>query len=137
MQNKLGIWIDGEKAVIVTINGGNTTVETVESNIENSSNHKKESDKGSFNGSQHMDNESKFEERKKHQLNDFLKEVMNHVQEEDSVYIFGPAETKTHLKTRIEKENEKSRHKKAIFIEAAERMTENQLVAKVVHFYSN
>ncbi|WP_317899808.1 hypothetical protein [Aurantibacillus circumpalustris] len=137
MQNKLGIWIDSEKALIVHVNGDNTSVKKVESKIENSTHHNKEGNKGSFNGSQHMNHEGKFDERKKHQLNDFLKEVIHHIDAEDSVYIFGPAETKVHLKTRIEKEDEKSLYKRTLFMEAAEQMSENQLLAKVTDFYSN
>jgi hypothetical protein len=136
MKNQVGIWIDSEKAMIVSVNGENSSIKTIESTVENRVHHEKEGDKGTFSGGQHMNNESKFDERRKHQLNDFLNEVTAALQKEDSIYIFGPAETKTHLKNRLEADNKKAIEKKIITMEAAERMTDNQLVAKVVDFYS-
>ena len=135
MKNKLGIWIDSEKAIILNNGSNEKSLKIVESAIENKTNHEKESDKGTFSGSQHMNNESKFEERKKHQLTDFLKAVVSHVEDGDAVYIIGPSETKKHLKSKIE--DEKTLSKTTIVIEAAERMTDNQFVAKVSDHYSN
>ncbi|MEO6303741.1 MAG: hypothetical protein ABIP51_11285 [Bacteroidia bacterium] len=132
MKKQSGIWIDGTKAIIV-FNDNTQTVKTIQSAIENRVHHDKEGDKGSFQGGQHVSNEKKFEERKKHQINDFLNEVISHLKGSDELYVFGPAELKTHLKTAIEQDRFLAPGLKAV--EAAEQMTENQIIAKVKEFY--
>jgi stalled ribosome rescue protein Dom34 len=47
-------------------------------------------------------NEKKIKEKKKHQTNDFLKNVINQIKKEDAFYVFGPAEMKLKLKNVIE-----------------------------------
>jgi hypothetical protein len=73
MKKKTGIWVDHKKAIIVSLNGEKENVIEIESNIENAVYHDKEGNKGTFSGSHHGNSETKFEERKKNQLNDFLK----------------------------------------------------------------
>lgn len=133
MKKQAGIWIDGTKAIIVTLNNNAQTVETIESAIENKVYHEKEGDTGSFQGGQHLSNEKKFEERKKHQLNDYLNNVIQYLKGSDEVYVFGPAEIKTHLKTAIGQDKFLAPGLKAV--EAAEKMSENQIIAKVKEFF--
>jgi hypothetical protein len=88
-----GIWIDSTKAIIVTLEDGKEAVSEIQSDLENRVYHDKEGDKGSF-GGQHMDSQKSFDERKKHQINSYLKDIISNVNESDELYIFGPAETK-------------------------------------------
>lgn len=135
MKKQTGIWIDSKKAVIVTLEDGKEAVSEIQSDIENSVYHDKEGDKGSFFGGQHIDSQKTFDERKKHQINNYLKDVISTVNESDELYIFGPAETKTKLQQKIngEKSTIASKLKS---VETADSMTSNQIIAQVKKFYS-
>lgn len=133
MKKQTGIWIDGSKAIIVTLlNNKESTIE-IESKIENRVHHDGEGDKGSFMGSRHINNEKKIDERKKHQIDGFLKNVIEHIKKDDELYVFGPAEIKLKLKTLIEDDNQLTPKLKTV--ETAGSMTINQVVAKVRDFY--
>lgn len=97
MKKQTGIWIDSTKAIIITLQDGKEAVSEIQSDLENSVYHDKEGDKGSFSGGQHMDSQKSFDERKKHQINTYLKDIISTVTDSDELYIFGPAETKTKL----------------------------------------
>jgi hypothetical protein len=135
MKKQTGIWIDSSKAIIVTLENGKEAVSEIQSDLENRVYHDKEGDKGSFLGNQHIDSQKTFDERKKHQINSYLKDIMSSVYESDELYIFGPAETKTKLEQKInaDKSNIASKIKS---VEAADGMTSNQIVAKVKQFYN-
>jgi hypothetical protein len=135
MKKQTGIWIDSTKAIIVSLEGSKEAVTEVLSELENRVYHDKEGDKGSFFAGQHIDSQKSFDERKKHQINSYLKDVISSVSNADALYIFGPAETKTKLEKKInaEKSTISSKPKS---IETADSMTSNQIVAKVKQFYS-
>jgi hypothetical protein len=135
MKKQTGIWIDSTKAIIVTLEGGKEAVTEIQSDLENRVYHDKEGDKGSFFGGQHIDNQKSFDERKKHQINTYLKDVISTVNGADELYIFGPADTKTKLEQKINSEKSTIASKPKS-IETSDSMTENQIVAKVKQFYS-
>ena len=135
MKKQTGIWIDSTKAIIVTFEDGKESVSEIQSDIENRVHHDKEGDKGSFFGAQHMDSQKTFEERKKHQINSYLKEVINAVHNSEELYIFGPAETKIKLEKKINEEKS-TIASKLKSVETADSMTSNQIVAQVKKFYN-
>lgn len=135
VNNKTGIWIDGSKAIIVKLSEAKENITEIESLIENRIYHDNEGEKGSFMGKQHISNEKTFEERIKHQTDDFLKQVLEQIQNDGEIYVFGPAEIKLKLKNKIESDNQLSSKLKAV--ESADSMTLNQVVAKVKAFFYN
>lgn len=135
MKKQTGIWIDTSKAILVTLSGEKESIVEVASDIENSIHHKKEGDKGSFMGTSHINNEKKFDERKKHQMNSFVKNILGQIKSSDEFYIFGPAEAKLSLQHEIE--NDHIQSAKLKLVETADSMTINQVVAKVKDFYFN
>jgi hypothetical protein len=52
-----------------------------------------------------MDSQKSFDERKKHQINTYLKDIISTVTDSDELYFFGPAETKTKLEQKINAES--------------------------------
>jgi len=129
-----GIWIDGTKAVIVKL--PNDSVTEVLAHIDNKVHHANEGNKGTYLGGGHFNNnETKFEERKNHQIKDYFKNVVNEMSDSNNVYIFGPSEMKTHLKTFIEED--KTNSIKINAVESAEKMTNNQIVAAVKNHFGN
>jgi hypothetical protein len=136
MKKQTGIWIDSTKAIIVTLENGKETISEIQSDLENSVYHDKEGDKGSFSGSQHIDSQKSFDERKKHQINGYLKDVISTVNGSDELYIFGPAETKTKLEQKINAEKS-TIASKLKSVETSDSMTSNQIIAKVKKFYND
>jgi hypothetical protein len=135
MKKQTGIWIDSTKAIIVTLEDGKEAVSEIQSDLENRVYHDKEGDKGSFFGSQHIDSQKSFDERKKHQINSYFKDIISIVNDSDELYIFGPAETKTKLEQKINAEKS-AIASKLKSVETADSMTSNQIIAKVKKYYS-
>lgn len=131
--HQTGIWIDGTKAIIVSLNHGKEVVNEINSEIDNAVHHKGEGDKGSFMGSRHLNNEKKYSERKKHETDRYIHSVIDAVKNSDEIYIFGPAEIKTVLKNKINEHPDLSSKLKGV--ESSEAITLNQCVAKVKDFY--
>ena len=136
MEKQVGIWIDSKKAIIVTLDGQKEEkITEIDSEVENSVYHNKEGDKGTFSGSHHSDSETKFDNRKKEQIDYFLKSVMLYVKGSDYLYIFGPGETKIKLEQRIH--DDKSLGKINLkAVETSDSMTLNEIVAQVKDFYN-
>ena len=136
MEKQVGIWIDSKKAIIVSLDGQKEEkITEIDSEVENSVYHNKEGNKGTFSGSHHGDSETKFDNRKKEELNYYLKSVMNYIKKSDYLYIFGPGETKTKLEQKIH--DDKSLGKTNLkAVETSDNLTLNEIVAKVRDFYN-
>lgn len=135
MKKQTGIWIDTSKAIIVTFTDGKEHITEIKSDIENRIYHDKEGDKGTFMGGHHINNERTFDERKEHQFDHFLKDVLSHIKESNVLYVFGPSETKIKLKKMIV-DGKIIADNKLKSVETADSMTLNQVVAKVKKFYN-
>lgn len=136
MEKQVGIWIDSKKAIIVTLDGQKEEkITEIDSEVENSVYHNKEGDKGTFSGSHHSDSETKFDNRKKEELDYFLKSIMFYVKGSNYLYIFGPGETKIKLEQKIH--DDKSLGKINLkAVETTDSMTLNEIVAQVKDFYN-
>lgn len=134
MKKQTGIWIDSSKAIVVSFVDGRESISEITADIENAVHHDREGDKGTFMGTHHIGSERQFEERRKHQTNQFLKDVISFIKDSNEVYIFGPADTKRLLKRKLEQDNV-AKEAKLIAIETSDSLTENQIVAKVKEFF--
>lgn len=132
-KKQAGVWIDGKRAVIVTLENKSHQVNLIPSFIEDKLHYNKEGNKGSFMGEQHISHEKTFDERKRHQLHSFLQEVILSLQDVHDIYICGPAEVKTHLRKELQGDEKLENSFRAM--DTCEQMTENQLVAKVKKFF--
>lgn len=135
MKRQTGIWIDTSKAIIVALDGDTEKITEIDSDVENSVYHNKEGNKGTFSEGHHGNSDKKFDDRKKQELDFFLKSVLSYVKKSDELFVFGPAETKTELEKKISTENliEPGKLKS---VETADKMTINEIVSKVRRFYN-
>ena len=134
MKKNTGLWIDHKEAVLVSIEGDQTVVQRVVSGAER---HHKPSGGWKSGGTavaQTVSNEHVDEERRKHQYNSFYQKVIELLGDSANLVIFGPGEAKVELAKAIAKLCEL--HKKVAAIEACDRLTENQLIAKIKTFFS-
>ena len=136
MEKKVGIWINTQKAIIVTLFGENgEKITEIDSDIETRMYHNKEGNKGSFSGIYHNNLETKFDNRKKDQIKNYLDDVIENIKGADYLYIFGPAEAKLKLEQKLH--DEKSLGKTNLkAVETSDSMTLNQVVAQVKEFYN-
>jgi hypothetical protein len=136
MEKQVGIWIDSKKAIIVTLDGKKEEkIVEIDSEVENRVYHNKEGNKGTFSGTHHSDSETKFDNRKKEELNYYLKSVMGYIKGSDYLYVFGPGETKIKLEQLIR--DEKSLEKINIkAVETSDKKTVNEIVSQVKDFYN-
>ena len=118
MKKTVGLWIDHKKAVIVFLGGKDPETKLVTSNIEK---HHRQS--GVATPADDIRQRELTVE-----LNRFYDEVVSSMRDAEEILILGPGEAKDELKKRLAKENLGGR---IVGIEAADKMTDPQIVAKV------
>ncbi len=134
MEKKVGIWLDNEKAYIITLIDGNENVEKIESNVETRVRFKGETKSYSRLGGMFINPQKKKTKRKKQQLKKYFSNILSRTKDASGIYIFGPADAKTNLKKIYQKE--KTFNNKLRKVEASNRLTENQMVAKVKEVFN-
>jgi len=131
----IGVWLDKEKAFIVTLEKELETMETLYSNIEN---YRVQGGSGSRfkGGPQDVVQDSKYLEREKHQTKDYFKKLVLKINEADALAVFGPAETSEKFKKELESLY-KELNQKVITVQRVDSMTNNQVKALVRDYFNN
>ena len=120
MKRKVGLWIDHRKAVIVSITGDQEEINSITSDMEK---HVR------FSGGAQKDSEEDERDRKfTNHLNKYYDEVVSFIRDAVSILIVGPGEAKVEFKKRLENEKQLGR---VVDIETVDKMTDNQIAAKV------
>jgi hypothetical protein len=132
-KQRTGVWIDGSRAIIISLVGDKETIREIPSNIDNKVHHKGEGRKGTFMGTHHLNQEERLDEKKRHQVNRFLGEVLEGLSDSDELFVMGPSAMPGRLKSKIEGNRELSPRLRSV--EKAGQLTLNQCVAKVKKFY--
>ena len=128
-----GIWIDKDKAHIVTIENGVETYNTVLSNVDH---YKPHGGSGTRlkGGPQNVVQDSKYLERENHQLKQYYNSIASEIKNTDALVIYGPGNTNEKLRKELH-ENHKSLSKKIKGVKKADNMTDNQVKALVRDFF--
>ena len=133
MEKLFGLWVDHEKAIIVSLIDGSHKVTHVESDIEGRFRLKGGSRSNTPYGIQSATSESKRDFRYSKHLNIYFQHIIDLLKEAKQIYIFGPGEAKFELKKKIEKNN--MFLDKISDIETTDKLTEPQIVAKVKKYF--
>lgn len=130
-----GIWLDKNKAFIVTLENKTETINTINSNVDHYRIHGGSGTrlKG---GPQDVVHDSKYLEQEKHQLKKYFKEIASNIKDTDAIVIFGPAGTNEKLSNELH-ENYTSLSTKIKGVEKADSMTDNQMKALVRDFFQS
>jgi hypothetical protein len=120
----VGVWIDHDKAVIVSASGKRVTVTTLESDVLAHPH---------FGGQQDGGGEKKYEERHEHRLEHYYDQVVTELGHPEALVVFGPGEAKLELKAHLSRIKRLS--KIPVDTESADRLTEPQIVAKVKQYF--
>ena len=130
-----GIWLDKDKALIVTLENDTETLSTVTSNVEHF-NIGGGSGTRSKGGPQDVVQDSKYLEREKHQLKQYFGNIVSQIKDADALAIFGPAEAYEKFNKEL-RENYKELSAKIKGVNKADSMTDNQVKALVRNFFGS
>lgn len=120
ISRKVGVWIDHSRAVIVESSAGQVTTTTLKADVEG---HPR------YSGQQDGGGEKKYEERHRAHLDRYYDGVIDQMGVPDALLIVGPGEAKLELKERLSRS--KMFAALSVAVEAADRLTDAQIVAKV------
>ncbi len=130
---KAGIWLDHRKAVIVLLANGEESMRTLDSKAESRYRLSGGSRSHTPWGPQEKSSEQKQLERQSHQLKRYYLRVLRKIRGASVVLLMGPGEAKRELGKLIE--DRKTKPKLSLFIKPADKMTANQILARVKDFY--
>ena len=125
----IGIWMDKQKAFIITIEDQKEITNKIESNVEDFRIHGGSGTriKG---GPQDVVQDRKYLEREKHQFRTYFETLVTFLQDADKIVVFGPAEAGEKFKKELD-QNYKDIAAKVEGVFKADSMTENQTKALV------
>jgi len=129
----VGVWLDGSKAVVVSISGRDSAVSTIASGIETHARIEGETNQAGRFGNQFVEDERSKELRIGDMENDYLERVFEEVSAADQLLVFGPALMKKKFEKLYNSETGPKPNLRAV--EPADSMTENQIAAYVRDFF--
>jgi hypothetical protein len=127
MSDKIGVWIDHKRAVIVSPDAG--AAKTVSSDLGTNARHSGGGGYPGSNSSQTGGSERREVHRHEQALERYYDEVIEHLGHPASLLILGPGEAKLELKSRLP--HTMQNPQPAVAVEAADHLTDPQIVAKV------
>jgi hypothetical protein len=133
MKKMTGMWIDHRQAVLVSLDGGSSTVRHVLSDVESPVETSGGWRSGGTFVAQCISNEQRDGERRKNRLHAFYRNIIKTIGETCDVFIFGPGTAKNELAKEIERT--KGPHIRISAVEACDKLTEPQTVSKVKTFF--
>jgi hypothetical protein len=133
MAKNIGLWVDHEKAFIVSMIEGNEKICKIESNVESHIKTLGGSRSATPYGPQDVSVERKIEARRKQHLRKYYLKLIDEIKDAQNIYIFGPGNAKIEMKKEMKKLKDIAA--KILAVEAADKMTEGQIAAKAREFF--
>jgi hypothetical protein len=133
LKKLVGIWIDHEKAVIVTLLGEQQMIERIESGAESHYRLSGGSRSRTPYGPQSVVSDRKPDERRRHQLHAYYQRLIEKLRDADSIYVLGPGEA--HVEFEKEITASKRMAPKIASVERVDKMTDRQIAARVREFF--
>ena len=133
MDKNIGIWLDHEKATIVTIVNGTTTISHLHAEAENNVHGSHGTSSSTHFSHQEVTPERKIERRHKEHLHHYYQDIIHHIRDAEKLFIFGPGEAKIELEKEMKKTNGLA--SKIIAVKSADKMTDHQIMELVRNFF--
>ena len=131
--NKVGIWIDHKKAVVVFASADGVTAKTLESEVGPHGRYSGRAGYPTPDGPQDGRGEKKYEEHYDQHLDQYYDEVISQLGQPEALLIFGPGEAKLQLNERLSRS--KALSERIVGIETTDQLTDPQIIAKVKEHY--
>jgi len=129
MDKHRGIWIDYQKAMIVDPENDQKRLKTITANMDLTTNdHRPGRMREQF-----ISPERKLEAKRKKLLKNYYRHVIQELDNDCDLYIFGPAEAKNELRKELGRSHKRFSN---ITVEVSDSMTDNQVVAQVRSFFA-
>jgi len=130
-----GIWLDSEKAYVITLMDGRPAVEKIDSPVETRVRIEGEKKQYSRLGGMFVNPQKKKTKRHEQQLKAYYHMIMERVKDTDAIYVFGPSSAPK----RFYKEllHHKEMAPRVVGYESEGRLTRNQMIAKVRKVYES
>lgn len=127
--SKVGIWIDHREAALVEISDKGISTRFIESGVEEHIDERRGARSDTPYGPQGVFAEDKADRRTQQLLNQYYSEVATGINNAEKLLVFGPAEAKKEFAKFLE-QHQPSKIPN-IEVEAADKMTETQIIEKV------
>lgn len=127
MAKCIGVWIDRRQAIVVKLSGSEEECIHVQSNVESQERRAADRTDGPYEPLL-VPADSSRDRKETAELSKFYDDVISHFGHAEAVYIIGPGETRTHLKSRLSEMHGMTSN---VQVEPADHMTEPQVVAKI------
>ena len=132
MHQNIGLWVDHKQAFL--IRSGAKKVEVINSKVKSRAHFSGGSRiRGTYN--QRMDSELHHDDYYKSQLDKYYTQIISALHNADSIFIMGPGEAKLELKRALQRH--KDLRSRLVKVEKADKMTVNQMIARVRLFFEN
>jgi hypothetical protein len=128
----IGLWIDRKKAIFVIPGEQGEAIQQIASDVGRHIRYHGASHPKSPFSAQYQQGDDQLDNKFTEQLNKFYEKVIAYIRDADAVLIFGPGEAKLELEKRIAHEKVRV---PSIKIEAADKMTQRQIAAKVRNYF--
>ncbi len=132
MDRHIGVWIDHKRAHVIWYEDGR--VDVISSNLEPPAHYSGGTQLGGK-LNQKGDLELHHSDRYRAQLGKFYRQVVAALRDADSIFVMGPGEAKIEFGKALKKH--KALQKRLVKVETADKMTKNQMIARVKKFYKN
>jgi hypothetical protein len=132
MKKEVGLWIDHRKTVIVTVENEVEVTREIRSNMEKHVRFSSGTTSKDPNNSPGSTSEDVRDRQFGDHLGSYYEGVISFIRDADSIWIFGPGEAKVELENRLKREELGGR---IVGIETVDKMTDNQIAAKVRDYY--
>ena len=133
MKKNIGIWLDHEKSVIITLINDQVTISHYIANDKNNGHQIHGASSATHFGHQDVTSERKVERRHKEHLHHYYQNIIQQISDGTKFYILGPGEAKIELEKEITKTNNLAA--KLVAVESADKLSDQQIAAKVKEFF--
>jgi len=131
MTNRVGLWIDHQTAVIVSVSEQGETVKKIESGAKHLEYRGPTRTRNAY-STQYSKGDDQLDNQFRQQLNKYYAQVIAELRAAERVLIMGPAEAKSELRRLIGRDKSL---RGEIHVETADRMTDRQIAARVRRFF--
>ncbi len=128
MLKRIGLWIDHKKSLMVILDEKEEQIQTIESGIGKHTRYRGATRPKTPYSAQYQQGDDQLDKKFSERLNKFYKNIISQIRGAEALLIFGPGEAKFELEKRLAREKVGV---PTIWIEAADKMTERQIAAKV------
>jgi hypothetical protein len=129
--NRIGLWIDHKRAVIVSLAAQEAAIKKIESGAKHVQYRGAPRPKTPY-SAQYQKGDDRLDNQYLQRLNKYYGQVISHLGGARTLLVFGPGEAKSQLKARLVTEKGL---RQEIHIEPSDKMTDRQIVAKVRSYF--